>query len=96
LDISREKISEPASIVKGVSSPRLLAIPILYKETQLAMWEGHLRKGGFTGTGLSSNKDGSSSDFAFSDHAEDDSSSSTGISLHTNSNLATLRNFEKS
>ena len=28
-DISREKISEPASIVKGVSSPRLLAMPIL-------------------------------------------------------------------
>ena len=27
-DISREKISEPASIVKGVSSPRDLAIPI--------------------------------------------------------------------
>jgi hypothetical protein len=30
-DISREKISEPASIVKGVSSPKLLAIPILEK-----------------------------------------------------------------
>jgi len=28
LDISREKISEPANIVNGVSSPRLLAIPI--------------------------------------------------------------------
>jgi len=27
-DISSEKISEPASIVKGVSSPKLLAIPI--------------------------------------------------------------------
>jgi hypothetical protein len=27
--ISREKISEPASMVKGVSSPRDLAIPIL-------------------------------------------------------------------
>ena len=31
LDISSEKISEPASIVKGVSSPRLFAIPILQK-----------------------------------------------------------------
>ena len=29
LDISSEKISEPASMVKGVSSPKLLAIPIL-------------------------------------------------------------------
>ena len=28
-DISSEKISEPASIVNGVSSPRLFAIPIL-------------------------------------------------------------------
>ena len=28
LDISREKISEPASMVNGVSSPRDLAIPI--------------------------------------------------------------------
>ena len=32
LDISREKISEPASIVKGVSSPKLFAIPMLKKE----------------------------------------------------------------
>ena len=31
-DISSEKISEPASIVKGVSSPKLFAIPILRKE----------------------------------------------------------------
>ena len=28
LDISSEKISEPASIVNGVSSPKLLAIPM--------------------------------------------------------------------
>ena len=28
IEISREKISEPASIVNGVSSPKLLAIPI--------------------------------------------------------------------
>ena len=30
LDISNEKISEPANIVKGVSSPKLFAIPMLY------------------------------------------------------------------
>jgi hypothetical protein len=28
LDISREKISEPASMVKGTSSPRVFAIPM--------------------------------------------------------------------
>ena len=33
-DISREKISEPASIVKGVSSPRLFAMPILYQRKE--------------------------------------------------------------
>jgi hypothetical protein len=36
LDISNEKISEPANIVKGVSSPRLFAIPILYNMLLLA------------------------------------------------------------
>ena len=32
LDISSEKISEPANIVNGVSSPKLFAIPILSNE----------------------------------------------------------------
>lgn len=41
LDISREKISEPASIVKGVSSPRLLAIPMLHTQTEVIR-ETHL------------------------------------------------------
>jgi hypothetical protein len=32
LDISSEKISEPASIVKGVSSPKLFAMPMLQRK----------------------------------------------------------------
>ena len=51
LDISSEKISEPASIVKGVSSPRLFAIPILWEEkqrhTRLAHVETHFKLDSF-------------------------------------------------
>lgn len=38
LDISREKISEPANIVNGVSSPRLLAIPIAIAVLPVPGW----------------------------------------------------------
>ena len=102
LDISSEKISEPASIVKGVSSPKLLAIPIL-KKTK-AKLEGqnsrmvqkknslcaefvpltlklYLREGSFTSTWLSTNEDGSASNLAFPDHAQNDTCRSSGINL---------------
>ena len=92
-DISREKISEPASMVKGVSSPSDLAIPILRKDNEIRKFSVYLRDGGLSSTGLSSNEDGSSSNLTLTDHVEDDTSGSSGVSL-ANHTLRDLSGFE--
>ena len=60
LDISREKISEPAIIVKGVSSPRALAMPMLCDLEQL-------RDRSFSSAGLSADQDRASRHLALLD-----------------------------
>jgi hypothetical protein len=69
-DISRENISDPASIVKGVSSPSDFAIPMLNMDQSLM--EG-LRDSGLSRAWLSSNEDGSACNFTFSNHRENNS-----------------------
>ena len=114
-DISREKISEPASIVNGVSSPRLFAMPILYQrkkkvsekltEELKSSWlkrlslklesrlenvpekallnnERNLRDSSLSCTWLTSDKDGSTSNLSFPDHAKDYTCGSSCFDLH--------------
>ena len=82
LDISREKISEPASIVNGVSSPSDLAIPILKWNKIRLLNLDYLRNGSFTSTGLTTDEDGSTSDLLVSDHLEDNTSGSSCVDLN--------------
>jgi len=88
LDISSEKISEPASIVKGVSSPKLLAMPMLHTKSQSASkltrrlaQIDDLREGSLACAGLATDQDGASRDLALSNHAQDDSCSPSRIGL---------------
>jgi len=81
LDISRDKISEPANMVKGVSSPKLLAIPILIT-VNVNIEEGFdLRNGGLSSSGLSSDKHSTTGDLSISDHVKDDTGSASSLAL---------------
>ena len=87
LDISSEKISEPASIVKGVSSPRLFAIPILQKVIgqkicRVCFEFGNLRESSLACAWLATDQNGATSNLAFSDHLQDDACRSSCLTLY--------------
>ena len=83
LDISSEKISEPASIVKGVSSPKLFAMPMLQrkKSTIFVEFADDLRESSLASAWLSADQNGATSNLAFSDHLQNNTCRSSCLRL---------------